>query len=236
MNKYQKLILNMLELQDKLNCATNGDDWKNGFTKTGEEINWGRCIFNEVSEFQNSFQWKHWKDTSKIKQYQCIDLNNAQIELVDIWHFIMSLILEKGLNEEIIYENIITEMHNKDIDLNILETSELLVNCAILLNINKALDKDEDNNKILINTILRSFFELLEKMNLLFEELYKLYILKNVLNQFRQDHGYKDGSYIKMWNGVEDNEKARQILDKNPNINPEELYIELEKEYMKLEN
>ena len=30
-------------------------------------------------------------------------------------------------------------------------------------------------------------------------ELYKLYIMKNVLNKFRQDNGYKTGTYIKNW-------------------------------------
>jgi len=33
-----------------------------------------------------------------------------------------------------------------------------------------------------------------------------------VLNFFRQDHGYKDGSYIKQWNGREDNEHLSELL------------------------
>lgn len=31
------------------------------------------------------------------------------------------------------------------------------------------------------------------------------YVSKNVLNIFRQEHGYKDGSYVKEWFGQEDN-------------------------------
>ena len=45
-----------------------------------------------------------------------------------------------------------------------------------------------------------------------FDELFRLYIGKNVLNFFRQNHGYKDGSYIKIWNGREDNEYLAEIL------------------------
>ena len=44
-------------------------------------------------------------------------------------------------------------------------------------------------------------------------ELYRQYVGKNVLNVFRQDHGYKAGTYIKIWNGREDNEHLVEILD-----------------------
>ena len=68
------------------------------------------------------------------------------------------------------------------------------------------------------------------------ERLFKLYKLKFVLNQFRQDHGYKDGSYIKMWNGVEDNKAAIALSE---TIAYDENYIEnltkaLEEEYATL--
>jgi hypothetical protein len=45
-----------------------------------------------------------------------------------------------------------------------------------------------------------------------FDQLYRIYVGKNVLNFFRQDHGYKDGSYIKVWDGREDNEHLAELL------------------------
>jgi hypothetical protein len=33
-----------------------------------------------------------------------------------------------------------------------------------------------------------------------------------VLNFFRQDHGYKDGTYLKQWHGREDNEHLMDLL------------------------
>src|SRR5690606_16358645 len=45
------------------------------------------------------------------------------------------------------------------------------------------------------------------------EELYRQYIGKNVLNFFRQDNGYKQGTYVKIWNGLEDNEYLVQIMN-----------------------
>jgi hypothetical protein len=45
-----------------------------------------------------------------------------------------------------------------------------------------------------------------------FDQLYRTYVGKNVLNFFRQDHGYKDGSYVKIWHGREDNEHLAELL------------------------
>ena len=46
-----------------------------------------------------------------------------------------------------------------------------------------------------------------------FESLYQHYVGKNVLNLFRQDNGYKDGSYKKLWQGREDNEHLMDIIN-----------------------
>ena len=45
-----------------------------------------------------------------------------------------------------------------------------------------------------------------------FDGLYSAYVGKNVLNFFRQDHGYKDGSYVKTWSGREDNEHLVEVM------------------------
>jgi hypothetical protein len=45
------------------------------------------------------------------------------------------------------------------------------------------------------------------------DELFRQYVGKNTLNFFRQDHGYKEGSYIKEWHGEEDNEVLAQLVN-----------------------
>jgi hypothetical protein len=65
-------------------------------------------------------------------------------------------------------------------------------------------------------------------------ELYKRYVVKNQLNTFRQQHGYKDGSYIKLWDTVEDNVVAFKIMDENPSISPSSLYQKLELKYAQI--
>jgi hypothetical protein len=66
------------------------------------------------------------------------------------------------------------------------------------------------------------------------EKLYRLYVGKNILNQFRQDHGYKDGSYIKVWDGDEDNVVMKRIWEESGELTPEELLRELTKSYFSL--
>ena len=44
------------------------------------------------------------------------------------------------------------------------------------------------------------------------DELYRQYVGKNVLNSFRQDYGYKEGTYIKNWNCEEDNVVLTRLL------------------------
>jgi hypothetical protein len=64
--------------------------------------------------------------------------------------------------------------------------------------------------------------------------LFRQYVGKNVLNFFRQDHGYKDGYYIKEWHGKEDNEHLVDVmncLDPLDASYPEKLYQLLEARY-----
>ena len=63
--------------------------------------------------------------------------------------------------------------------------------------------------------------------------LYESYIAKNVLNRFRQNNGYKEGSYKKIWNGREDNEVMSEILS-NGVSTIDEIYAALEREYKKV--
>ena len=60
---------------------------------------------------------------------------------------------------------------------------------------------------------LYSYVNMCRSVDMDFDMLYKMYIGKNTLNIFRQDHGYKDGTYNKVWGGIEDNEQLSNILD-----------------------
>ncbi|MFA5233908.1 MAG: dUTP diphosphatase [Sulfurimonas sp.] len=224
-------ILLMLQLQAELNEATNGDKWTSGITKNNKVINWRRCIYMECAEMIDSFTWKHWKNIDKEA-----DWANLQIEVVDVWHFIMSLAIENY-----------TQTRRGQVDDLAQNISELDSFAKINTKNNLFAAQDDVIEKIesiMIDTLSRGvlnlekliadFFDLVLMSGLDLESLYKLYVGKNILNQFRQDHGYKDGSYIKVWDGKEDNVVMKRVLDENSNAKPSELYKELTKLYLAL--
>ncbi|MDQ7044483.1 MAG: dUTP diphosphatase [Sulfurimonas sp.] len=224
-------ILLMLQLQSELNDATNGEDWTKGITKAGKTINWKRCIYMECAEMVDSFSWKHWKNIAKEP-----DWDNHQIEVIDVWHFIMSLAIEsyskdlKGGVEDLgidiagLQAFSIIDVQSKKFD----SQDNVIAKVENLIRMSLSVDSFD------IEKMISEFFDLTVMSGLDLESLYRLYVGKNILNQFRQDNGYKDGSYIKVWAGEEDNVVMKRIWEDNANIKPDALYKELSKFYLAL--
>ncbi len=221
-------ILLMLQLQNQLNNATNGEEWVKGITKNNKTINWRRCIYMESAEMIDCFAWKHWKNIEAEP-----DWDNLKIEIVDVWHFIMSLAIEFSYQEMLgSVEDIALSVNDMESfsqiqteDTNFAEPEEIMKKVEEIMR--DVLSEEKLNTQKLFD----DFFSLVLMGGLNLNTLYTLYIGKNILNTFRQDNGYKDGSYIKNWNGEEDNVYMQQILQDNPDIKPETLYKELTKIY-----
>ena len=221
-------LLCMLELQQQLNDTTNGIGWEKGITKEGTPINWRRCIYMESAEMIDSFGWKHWKSIA-----QPTDYANLQIEIVDVWHFVMSLVLEFSNKAESIEE--LSERMAQTPEYQKLNTSIPLTFGSDLL----LMTRIENVMRLslipisaeMVGALVEEFFELAYLGALNATELYRLYVGKNILNQFRQDHGYKEGSYIKIWNGLEDNAVMKNAWEEHPDMTPEELYDALKEAY-----
>ncbi len=220
-------ILQMLKLQQQLNDATNGEGWENGITKNGKLIDWKRCAYLECAELIESYPWKHWKNIDADP-----DFENIKIEAVDIWHFIMSQALADYKNKvlgtvEELADNIVN-LPNFDAFREPTVTTEK--------DNYEQIETVEEMMRTLLcggstEKLVMQFIDVAMQSGLNLDSLYKLYIGKNILNQFRQDHGYKEGSYIKEWHGEEDNVTMQRILDHTPQISPEELYRKLEEAY-----
>jgi hypothetical protein len=78
------------------------------------------------------------------------------------------------------------------------------------------------------------FVRLMQGIEMDFDQLYEGYIGKNVLNFFRQDHGYQDGRYRKQWGDKEDNEHLIAImaqLDSTAGSFKDDLYRRMESTY-----
>ncbi len=224
----KNIVKQMLSLQQELNDQTNGIGWENGYTKNDKLINWKRCIYMECAELIDSFAWKHWKDISAPT-----DWDNVKVEIVDIWHFIMSLMLEYYKNNSLgdidkLCEDIVEgknfkffiqspSLENEKADFEIVNDVEKLIHITTGF-------KNEHNE------LLDTYFELSLKCGVNLDVLYSFYVAKNVLNQFRQDHGYKEGTYKKVWNGKEDNEVMIEVLNSGEK-DITKIYQRLEKIY-----
>jgi len=215
-------ILLMLQLQNQLNDATNGEEWTKGTTKNGKSINWKRCIYMECAEMVDSFAWKHWKAIDKEP-----DWDNHQIEVVDVWHFIMSLAIEN-------YATMINLSQLNSFSKIDLSSKAFSSQTEVITKVENLIRLSITTETLELEKMINEFFDLVVMSGLDLETLYRLYVGKNILNQFRQDNGYKDGSYIKVWNGEEDNVVMKRIWETNADIKPDTLYKELVKAYTSL--
>jgi dimeric dUTPase (all-alpha-NTP-PPase superfamily) len=223
-------LVSMLNLQQTLNDSTSGQGWENGVTNKGKKINWQRCITMESAEMIDSFGWKHWKSID-----QQTDYANLQIEIVDVWHFVMSLVLmfnarSGAESAEELAQRIaqIPECQR----LNVEETLSFGSDEALLMRIENVMRLSLiPLSAEMVGAMIEEFFELAYVGGLNLTTLYRLYVGKNILNQFRQDHGYKEGTYHKIWEGMEDNAVMKRAWEEDPDMTPDELYHTLKTLY-----
>ena len=178
-----KQIETMLQLQEAMNTKVN-PDWST------QRFEWYRAIWIECGEMLDHYGWKWWKK-------QEIDLPQVQLELVDIFHFGLSLHLNsKDKNIEELASHIASQMDViLDYDDFKLALEELAADALASKSFN-----------------LSAFATCLTLAEMTTDDLFKQYVGKNTLNFFRQDNGYQDGTYHKVWNGREDNEYLVDIL------------------------
>lgn len=184
-----------------------------------------RAVAIEGAEAIEHHGWKWWKKQEK-------DLPQLQMELIDIWHFILSeillrnsgnvdaslaalmMLLDSANTQKII--DFDDQQYSID-ELDLLTKLELLIALSVVRRIELGL-----------------FQSIMSDCKISWIDLYRQYVGKNVLNMFRQDHGYKDGSYQKIWNGREDNEYLVEIIDSlDPNQAKfkDQVYIALKSSY-----
>ena len=210
-------LVSMLEMQDGMNKKVN-PDW------VAANNNWHRAIQVEAVEAIEHHGWKWWKK-------QNCDMAQLRMELVDIWHFILSTVIQNTRGSirfstiEMISElNLSQKSVQFDNQYYILAKMSLVEKLDLMVGLSAAK-----------RTSLALFDSLLSDCGMSWVELFKQYTGKNVLNVFRQDYGYKAGTYIKIWNGREDNEhlvEVLDIIDLSANNVHDELYQTLKSRYL----
>ena len=169
-----------------------------------------RAVWIECAELLDHIGWKWWRD-------QQPDLEQVRLEIVDIWHFGLSdLLRENAVNDALADRMAALAAPRQDADLR--AAVETLALRALA---NRRFD-------------VEAFVDVLNALPMGLDELHDIYVAKNVLNAFRQDHGYRDGSYVKTWDGREDNAHLAEIaagLDITRPSYADDLYAALEARY-----
>jgi dimeric dUTPase (all-alpha-NTP-PPase superfamily) len=195
----------MLSMQHQMNTRVHPDWINQGFE-------WYRAIWIECGELMDHFGYKWWKK-------QDPDMSQVRLEVIDIWHFGLSALFRSDTSIAQLAEHLIGELEvNSSEVLGVREATEALAMSSL---------KSKSFSVV-------QFAALMRACNLSFDELYRHYVGKNVLNFFRQDHGYKDGSYQKIWEGREDNEHLAdlmEVLDSQSEDFPSDVYAALKKKY-----
>jgi hypothetical protein len=169
-----------------------------------------RAIWVECAELLDHFGWKWWKR-------QTLDLGQVKLEVVDIWHFGLSDLLRAGTLSDEMAATLSAPPAGGDAEAFRLAVEDLAGACLAERRF-----------------VLAPFVEVMGTLPLTYQELFELYVGKNVLNNFRQAHGYQDGTYRKLWRGREDNEHLLEVLEVlscDPEEVPDALYAELEARY-----
>ncbi|MCY4266126.1 MAG: dUTP diphosphatase [Gammaproteobacteria bacterium] len=184
-----------------------------------------RAVAIEGAEAMDQHGWKWWKKQQK-------DLPQLQLELIDIWHFILSEVLLRSLDQNIDPQQMLdtalqqAETQNTvelDGKTYVLDSLELLGKLELLIALS-----------VVRRIELSVFAVIMQDCKMDWTELFRQYVGKNVLNMFRQDRGYKDGSYQKHWQGREDNEHLVDIIHRLDADSPtfsEAVYAELAEIY-----
>ena len=204
----KQALINMLTMQHSMNTRVH-EDWVN------QDFEWYRAIWIECGELIEHYGYKWWKK-------RVVDLPQVQLEVIDIWHFGLSALFSDGKSIESLAQEIYEQLQDHQASgLGVREATE-----ALALH---SLDTHSFSPCL--------FWDLMIAAELDFDALYSAYIGKNVLNFFRQDHGYKEGSYIKQWAGREDNEPLVDLvaeLDQEADDFADQVYGALKTRYQEV--
>lgn len=145
-----------------------------------------RAVWVECAELLDHYGWKWWK-------HQIPDLEQVRLEVVDIWHFGLSQLLIEARVDDALAEQMAAPARPG------VELRSAVEALALDALSTRSFDPER-------------FKAVMDALEMSFADLARTYLGKNVLNRFRQQHGYKSGQYRKLWDGREDNEHLVELV------------------------
>lgn len=95
MDKLEKIFEMQDELNKRIGVHTESLSEKE---KTKWVLNYTRAMQQEMAELIDSVPWKWWA------KYQEFDAQNAKVEIIDLFHFLISLAQVMGMTPEDVYQ------------------------------------------------------------------------------------------------------------------------------------
>lgn len=178
----------MVELQHQFNKQVDENYLEKNW-------NWNSAIIVESGELLESLGFKWWKK-------QKADMDNVKVEAIDLLHFVISETIQRYYQCD--YKSILDDVADEFRDYFQEVENYIDFECTDLEELISFLNYDEYDRLFIMKQIFKT-------LNMSNEDVYIAYIVKNCLNKFRADNGYKDGTYIKIWNGKEDNIFAYEL-------------------------
>lgn len=224
MSDVKVLFRKMLENQAALNSAAYSETWLE--KGASGEWNYSLAASQEIAEFINSYWLPWWSKAER-------DMANCRIELVDALHFMMSdLLIEMDGDIEKAVDVMFTD-YEESVELvyaGVLEFDEPTTDTTLVC----AQSLQGALNAFPMSAMI-SFFVLCGTIKFSVNQLYALYMGKSELNKFRQDHGYKQGKYKKLWDGKHEDNHFLSIWIAEQEVTPTPSMIRafLETEYAK---
>ena len=197
----------MLEMQSRMNARVH-EQW------IDQDFEWYRAVWIECGELMDHVGYKWWKK-------QVADMEQVRLEVIDIWHFGMSALFGADTDLDALATQIAAELAQSQGSEDIRSATEALAQHAL------------ESRAVAVPGVAN----VMQACERAADALYQHYVGKNVLNFFRQDHGYQDGTYIKQWQDREDNEhlsELLQTLDHTAATFPDALYQALLARYKAL--
>jgi dimeric dUTPase (all-alpha-NTP-PPase superfamily) len=95
MDKLEEIFRMQAALNRRIGVELDGLDEAG---KTQWVLNYTRAMQQEMAELIDSVPWKWWA------KYQTFDEQNARVEVVDLFHFLVSLAQVLGMSAEDVYQ------------------------------------------------------------------------------------------------------------------------------------
>jgi len=187
------LWLETVEIQKKFNNSI-APDWQ--MDKDHLKYDFWMAVLDETVEVLGSRHWKWWKNSNEMGK---VDWDNIKVELIDIFHFLLSIAIQHDM-EHIIFSQLVNMEMSKD-EHSVARDDKFF---------------DDFWNEFLMAVQMKilpvaciKLVEFWYRAGGDTTELFKEYRIKAALNNIRQEFGYgAANTYQKMWLDKETSEKV----------------------------